>query len=56
MITWPCAGVSVFTYPTPWWWLVPLLATHLGGVLGAWTYYLAIELHWTKQVSSSQLH
>ena len=52
MISWPGAGVSVFTYPTPWWWLVPLLATHLGGVLGAWTYYLAIELHWTKQVSS----
>ena len=54
MISWPGAGVSVFTYPTPWWWLVPLLATHLGGVLGAWTYYLAIELHWTKQVSSRQ--
>ena len=56
MISWPGAGVSVFTYPTPWWWLVPLLATHLGGVLGAWTYYLAIELHWTKQVSYSQLY
>ena len=41
-------GISVFTYPTIWWWLVPVLATHLGGVLGAWTYYLAIELHWTK--------
>ena len=42
-------GVSVFSYPTFWWWLVPILATHLGAVLGAWTYYLAIELHWTKQ-------
>ena len=41
--------MSVFTYPTFWWWLVPILATHLGGVLGAWTYYLAIELHWTKK-------
>ena len=41
-------GPSVFTYPSIWWWLVPILATHLGGVLGAWTYYLAIELHWTK--------
>ena len=40
--------MSVFTYPTFWWWLVPILATHLGAVLGAWTYYLAIELHWTK--------
>ena len=42
-------GLAVFTYPTVWWCLVPVLATHLGGVLGAWTYYLAIELHWTKQ-------
>ena len=41
-------GPSVFTYPSIWWWLVPILATHLGGVLGAWIYYLAIELHWTK--------
>ena len=38
----------MFTYPSIWWWLVPILATHLGGVLGAWIYYLAIELHWTK--------
>lgn len=42
-------GVSVFTYPTIWWCLVPVLATHLGAVIGAWTYYLVIELHWTKQ-------
>ena len=42
-------GASVFTYPSIWWCLVPVLATHLGGILGAWLYYLAIELHWTKQ-------
>ena len=42
-------GVSVLTYPSIWWCLVPVLATHTGGILGAWLYYLAIELHWTKQ-------
>ena len=42
-------GVSVLTYPSIWWCLVPVLATHTGGILGAWIYYLAIELHWTKQ-------
>ena len=39
----------MFTFPSIWWCLVPVLATHTGGVLGAWLYYLAIELHWTKQ-------
>ena len=42
-------GGAVFTFPSTWWCLVPVLATHLGGVIGAWLYYLAIELHWTKQ-------
>ena len=42
-------GVSVLTYPSIWWCLVPLLATHAGGIVGAWLYYLVIELHWTKQ-------
>ena len=39
----------MLTYPSIWWCLVPVLATHTGGILGAWLYYLAIELHWTKQ-------
>ena len=39
----------MLTYPSIWWCLVPVLATHAGGILGAWIYYLAIELHWTKQ-------
>ena len=39
----------MLTYPSIWWCLVPVLATHTGGILGAWIYYIAIELHWTKQ-------
>ena len=39
----------MLTFPSIWWCLVPVLATHTGGILGAWIYYLAIELHWTKQ-------
>ena len=39
----------MLTYPSIWWCLVPVLATHTGGILGAWLYYLTIELHWTKQ-------
>ena len=34
-------GLEVFTYSYHWW-VVPILATHLGAVLGAWVYYLAI--------------
>ena len=34
-------GVSVFSFSNQWW-LVPILATHIGAVLGAWAYYLAI--------------
>ena len=41
-------GAAPLLQPGLLWCLVPLLATHLGGVLGAWIYYLAIELHWTQ--------
>lgn len=41
-------GVSVFSFSNQWW-LVPILATHIGAVLGAWAYYLAIEHHWQKE-------
>ena len=34
-------GLDVFTYSYHWW-LVPILATHVGAILGAWIYYLAI--------------
>ena len=34
-------GLDVFTYSYHWW-VVPICATHVGAVLGAWVYYLAI--------------
>lgn len=40
-------GMSVFSNSNHWW-VVPILATHIGALLGAWAYYLAIELHWQK--------
>jgi len=37
-------GLDVFTYSYHWW-VVPILATHVGAILGAWIYYLAIEIN-----------
>ena len=34
-------GPDVFTYSYHWW-VVPIFATHVGAVLGAWLYYIAI--------------
>ena len=34
-------GLDVFTYSYHWW-VVPILATHTGAIVGAWIYYLAI--------------
>ena len=34
-------GPDVFTYSYHWW-IVPILATHVGAVLGVWLYYIAI--------------
>ena len=40
-------GLDVFTYSYHWW-VVPIFATHVGAVLGAWVYYLAIGKAWCK--------
>jgi len=40
-------GLKVFTYRH--WWLVPIFACHLGAIVGAWFYYLAIEMNWPKE-------
>lgn len=48
-------GLEVFTYSYHWW-VVPILATHLGAVLGAWIYYLAIELNWPKEDADAEKH
>ena len=35
-------GLDVFTKPNYYWWIVPVLTSHVGAVVGAWIYYLAI--------------
>ena len=37
-------GLDVFTYSYHWW-VVPILATHTGAIIGAWIYYLAIGIN-----------
>ena len=32
----------MFTKPNYYWWIVPVITSHVGAVLGAWIYYLAI--------------
>jgi hypothetical protein len=34
-------GLEVFTYYNHWW-VVPIVATHVGAIIGAWLYYLAV--------------
>jgi len=46
-------GVEVFSYGDQWW-IVPVLATHVGAVLGAWLYYITIELHWSADGNESE--
>ena len=46
-------GLDVFTSPTYHWWLVPVLASHTGAILGAWVYYLAIGTGGTHQHSAA---
>ena len=58
----------MFTYSYHWW-VVPICATHVGAVLGAWVYYLAIgkmqpwghkiifhilELNWPKEDTDAE--
>ena len=38
-------GPSVFTEYNHWW-VVPVIACHVGAVVGAWLYYLAVEINW----------
>ena len=49
-------GPRVFTLVAGWgpgvfteynhWWVVPVIACHLGALAGAWIYYLAVEINW----------
>ena len=39
-------GVEVFSFYNQWW-IVPILATHLGAILGAWIYYIAVGGIWS---------
>ena len=33
------------------WWLVPVLAPHVGALAGAWIYYVTVEISWPKEGS-----
>ena len=38
-------GPGVFTEYNHWW-IVPVIACHVGALAGAWVYYLAVEINW----------
>ena len=38
-------GPGVFTEYNHWW-IIPVLACHVGALAGAWAYYLAVEVNW----------
>ena len=46
-------GPGVFTQYNHWW-LVPVIACHLGAVAGAWCYHLAVETHWPEEEEDDQ--
>ncbi|KAL3201583.1 hypothetical protein MRX96_012611 [Rhipicephalus microplus] len=39
-------GVEVFSYRDYNWFWVPIVGPHIGAIVGAWLYTLAVELHW----------
>lgn len=41
-------GPGVFTEYNHWW-VVPVIACHVGAVAGAWLYYLAVEINWPEE-------
>jgi len=41
-------GVEVFSFYNQWW-IVPILATHAGAIIGAWVYYIAVEINWPPE-------
>ena len=41
-------GPGVFTEYNHWW-IVPVIACHVGAIAGAWLYYLAVELNWPEE-------
>ena len=30
------------------WWVVPVIACHVGAVAGAWLYYIVVEMNWQE--------
>jgi len=41
-------GPGVFTEYNHWW-VVPVVACHVGAIAGAWAYYLAVEINWPEE-------
>ncbi|XP_023336662.1 aquaporin-7 [Eurytemora carolleeae] len=42
-------GPEVFSYYSHWW-IVPVVASHLGAIAGAWIYYLCVEMNWPRDL------
>jgi len=46
-------GTAVFTSYYHWW-LVPVVACHIGAIAGAWIYYLAVEMNWPRDAEEEE--
>ena len=47
-------GPGVFTEYNHWW-IVPVIACHVGALAGAWLYYLAVEINWPLEEEEEKL-
>lgn len=47
ILGWGSKALSYKDYSYFW---IPIVACHLGGVLGCWLYRLLIEMHWPEEV------
>jgi len=43
-------GPDVFSFYSHWW-VVPVVATHIGAIVGAWMYFLCIEMNWPRETT-----
>lgn len=41
-------GMQVFSFQNYSWWWIPVVGPHIGAVLGAWVYWLLVEMHWPE--------
>lgn len=46
-------GNQVFSFNNYGWWWIPVVAPHVGGIVGAWVYYMVVEAHWPEEEEES---